>query len=462
MKFSWSLQDILSATNGKLITSGTPTISGFSIDTRSIKENNVFIALSGENFDGHKFIEAAIQKKCSLIIASRIPEDFKPEIPVIKVNDTLKALQDLAEFYRNKHSATFIGVTGSNGKTTTKEMLLHLFSKQAKTSATKGNLNNHIGLPLTILSVPFDTKIAIIEMGMNHQGEIRRLCQIAKPQISIITNIGPAHIGILGSLENIAKAKAEILENLPENGKAIVPGDSEFLSLLAKTSPVKTLSVGTAKNCDYKISDIEMSLSGLSFSINHNSKKIHPQLSTLGKHNAINASIAIAAYIEMGFPPEQAAKDIESFKQVQARMEAHDKDGINVLVDCYNANSSSMKEALSFLGICPARKIAVLGDMRELGNKSEELHREIGKVVSENNIDILITVGEEAKFIANESILNKMNKTNVISLNSNDQAAEYLVGKLKKGDTILFKASRGMHFEKIIQRLWPDLGKELH
>ncbi len=462
MKFNWSLAKILEATQGDLLSDSSPLITGFSTDTRTIEKNNVFIALTGDNFDGHKFIETAVQKKSSVLILSSAPQKLPENTSVILVKDTLKALQDVAGYYRDQHSATFIGVTGSNGKTTTKEMLLHIFSKKLKTFATKGNLNNHIGLPLTILSTPFDTEIAIIEMGMNHLGEIKRLCEIAKPQISIITNIGPAHIGILGNLENIAKAKSEILEKLPENGKAIIPADSEFCNFLKQTSQAKTITVGFTAESDFKLSNVKMDLSGINFSINTEDKNFSCQLSVLGKHNALNASIAIATASATNFDPAEAAEHLSSFKQVQARMEAHEKDGINVLVDCYNANSSSMKEALNFLGICPKRKIAVLGDMRELGDKSEELHREIGKAVSENKIDLLITVGNEAKFIAKEAILNKMSETNVISLNSNAQAAEYLVGKLKKSDTILFKASRGMHFEQIIQSIWPDLGKELH
>ena len=460
---NWTIENLIEGSNGKLISEGHLDITGFSIDSRTLQPGDVFFPIKGENFDGHNFINSAIEQKAAAIILSDLPEHIAPEkTTIIQVKDTVVALQSLARFHRQRHPAKFIGVTGSNGKTTTKEMLSFLFSEFGKTQATEGNLNNHLGLPLTMLRLPLDVKTAILEMGMNHEGEIRFLAEIAKPDIAIITNIGPAHIGILGSLKNIAKAKSEILENLSPNSYAIIPGDSEFTDFLKETTKGKILSIGKANHNDFQLTNYTMHSAKLNFNFCFASNNYEATIPLIGRHNALNALTALAAYKTIGHPITQGLKRLEKMPSINARMELHQQQGKQIILDCYNANPSSMEEALNFLKSTNSPTIAVLGDMKELGEKSQELHFNLGAQAAEANLEQLICVGKDARHIGNGAIKNGMSKDSVSILNSNEDAAELLRERLKKGDTVLFKASRGMHFEEIVKALWPNLGKDLH
>lgn len=459
----WNPELLAKICKGELIHQSDIPINGFSTDTRTIRPGDIYIALSGENFNGHAFVKAALEKKVSGIIISEkvsLPENFS--CFVLKVADCLIALQDCAAHYRKNHSGCFIGVTGSNGKTTTRSMLSYLLSENHRCSSTTGNLNNHIGLPLTLLSTPQDAEYIVLEMGMNHSGEIRDLCKIATPDAALVSNIGPAHIGILGNLKNIASAKAEIFEKLPEKAAAIAPSDTDFTDIFKSTATSGLKTFGKSNAADYKISDVKMSLGEVSFKMTHLETKVICTLPLAGEHNAFNAAAALAIFHSLGFDLASGAKRLESFSAVNARMEKIEKDGINILLDCYNANPGSMTEALKFLSICPGKRIAVLGDMKELGDLSCELHSSIGRLAGELKPELLITVGKESQAIADAAINSGMSRNSVIALNSNDEAAELLRKKLKTGATILFKASRGMHFEKIVQNIWPELAGDLH
>jgi UDP-N-acetylmuramoyl-tripeptide--D-alanyl-D-alanine ligase len=464
MKTDWTPEHIARICNGKVLSSTTNAITGFSTDTRTLKPGNIYIALSGENFNGHQFVEKAFANRaCAAIISEDINYNPKPEDCLIKVKDSLHALQKLAAHYRNQHQGIFIGVTGSNGKTTTRAMIAHLISNLKNCHSTSGNLNNHIGLPLTILGTPQNAEYVILEMGMNHSGEIRHLCSIAKPDAAIVSNIGPAHIGLLGSLENIAKAKAEIFEKLCSNSFAIAPSDTAFTDIFTTATSAPVVTFGQNPNSDYRIDEMSANLNGISFRFSAlNTPPVRCELKLAGKHNIFNAAAALTMYHCLGFNLTQGVEQLKSFTPVGARMETVKKDGVNIILDCYNANPGSTEAAIEYLSNCSKPRIAVLGDMKELGELSKPMHIQVGKKVALMGIDTLLAVGPEAVSIADGAIEAGMDKNSVIALNSSGKAADLLRERIKAGTTILFKASRGMHFEKIVQNIWPDLAEDLH
>ena len=464
MKSDWTATQIAEACGGQLLQTTTKPITGFCIDTRALKPGDLFIALKGENQDGHVYVKKAVEAGATalLIADESATVGLSDSAALIKVDDTLLALQNIAAQRRQQLNSQVIGVTGSNGKTTTRAMLQHLLNMVGTCSATSGNLNNHIGLPLTILGLDAAADYAILEMGMNHQGEIRDLCRIAQPTAALISNIGPAHIGILGSLKNIASAKAEILEQLSELQTAVVPGDSDFTELLRSRTRARLFTFGENSNNDYRISNLQMTVDSVGFTLGGPDGQHSCQLNLAGRHNAFNATAALALFHQLGHSIGDGCRHLASFVPVGARMERVVIDGISILLDCYNANPGSMSEALKFLAVCPSPRIAVLGDMRELGDMAVEMHRQLGVQAAASKPDLLVCVGSDARHIAESARENGLSDQSVIALSSNEQAAELLKVRLIKGSTVLFKASRGMHFETIVRKLWPDLGKDLH
>lgn len=449
--------------NGKIIKGNNAKINNVRIDNRKVEEGDLFVALIGENHDAHKFVTSAVKEGASAVIVSSDKTGDTGEATVIRVDDTLLALQRLAHARRSKLDSYFIAVTGSNGKTTTRSMINCILSGFANCSATSGNLNNHIGLPMTLLSISPDSKYSVLEMGMNHAGEIRALCSIAEPNAAVISNIGPAHIGILGSLENIAKAKAEILENLKPNSPAVLPGDSQFIDLLKEVAANTDYSTfGEKEGNDYRIAKLNMKADSVDFVLETPIGNKRVELGLAGYHNAYNAAAALALCHKIGCDLDKSIERLKTFAPVGARMERISKEGVDILLDCYNANPASMKEALRYLSICSGKKIAVLGDMRELGSMSEELHRKLGKQAANANLDMLVCVGDQIKATVDSAIDNGMNPDSVILVNSCESTADLLREQMKKGVTVLFKASRGLHFEKIVHNLWPDLNMDLH
>ncbi|HEY9071165.1 MAG TPA: UDP-N-acetylmuramoyl-tripeptide--D-alanyl-D-alanine ligase [Candidatus Ozemobacteraceae bacterium] len=462
----WSFSDLLAATGG-VHTGGSPRpITGFSIDSRTLAPGDVFVAFKGERTDGHAYIAQAIAKGAAAIVSARWVEGSEPtesDPAWIRCDDPLRALQDAARFHRARHKALFIGVTGSNGKTTTKEMLLHLFSGISKTWATTGNFNNDIGLPLSLVRIPLATETAIIEMGMNHAGEIRFLAGIARPHAAIITNIGPAHIGNLGSLENIALAKAEILEGLAPDGLAVLPGDDPWLTSLRAKTRARVASFGFGPGCDCNGQNVSMEADAISMDVSYGGSRAHARLGLLGRHNALNALGALSLFVSLGRRPlAEGVALLERFSPVAARMESHEIDGKRVILDCYNANPSSMKQAVEYLAVCKGRRVAVLGDMRELGDQSEALHRDLGAAVARLGLDRLVAVGEQAQYIAQAALQAGMAPVSVHPCGDVGEASKLLETLLLRGDTVLLKASRGMHFESIVKALWPSLPCDLH
>jgi UDP-N-acetylmuramoyl-tripeptide--D-alanyl-D-alanine ligase len=460
---NYTAKKIAEICGGELKNDNGKSIKKVCIDNRKVEEGDLFVALIGENHDAHKFVSSSIEKGAVAVIVSSDDIGETGDASVIKVPDTLVALQKLAHAKREELDSLFVAVTGSNGKTTTRSMITHILSGFAKCSTTTGNLNNHIGLPLTILGIDSDSKYSVLEMGMNHPGEIRTLCSIASPDAAVISNVGPAHIGILGSLENIAKAKSEILEQLKPGSKAVLPGDSEYVELLKKVAANTDYSTfGEKEGNDYRITELDMKTDSISFSFVTpvGTKKV--ALNLAGHHNAFNAAAALAICHKIGCDIDKSIERLKSFVPVGARMERINRDGVEVLLDCYNANPASMQEALRYLSICSGKKIAVLGDMRELGTMSDELHRKLGQQAAASGLDLLGCVGESVKNTVDSAIDNGMNPNSVILVNSCEDTADLLKGQMKKGVTVLFKASRGLHFEKIVHALWPDLKMDLH
>ncbi|PKL48010.1 MAG: UDP-N-acetylmuramoyl-tripeptide--D-alanyl-D-alanine ligase [Candidatus Riflebacteria bacterium HGW-Riflebacteria-2] len=461
---NWTARQIARACEGQLLRDSNLPINGFSIDTRTLQPGNLFVALKGENQDGHLYAAKAVDAGAAALLISNetAVAGLSDKVAIIKATDALTGLQKIAQKRRGQLQSKVIGITGSNGKTTTRAMLQHLLASVGRCSATSGNLNNHIGLPLTILGLDATADYAVLEMGMNHQGEIRDLCRISQPDAALISNIGPAHIGILGSLKNIALAKAEILESLSEKQIAVVPGDTEFSELLRQATKAGLVYFGAGENNDYRISELQMTVEGVSFRLTAPDSSSDCKLHLAGRHNAFNATAALALFHQLGHDLQKGCQLLESFAPVSARMERVEVAGINILLDCYNANPGSMSEALSFLNVCPAPRIAVLGDMRELGDMAVSMHRQLGVQAAASRPELLVCVGADAAHIAAAARENGMAEASVIALSSNEEAAEVLKDRLIKGSTVLFKASRGMHFETIVRSLWPDLGKDLH
>ncbi len=451
---------------GRLVHQGTRVPTGVSIDSRTVQPGDIFFAIKGDRFDGHAFIGNAVNSGASTIVAAQPrPAGTDPGCHWIDVPDPLVALQDLARAARKQHAARFIGITGSNGKTTTKELTAALLGTRHPTWATQGNLNNHIGLPLSLLRLPAETRAAVIEMGMSARGEIEFLAGIAKPQIGVITNVGPAHLEHLGSLENIAAAKGELLQALPADGCAVLNADDTYYRLLRGLAPatatVRTFAFGG--DADLVAEELSVLPDGLSIALRHQGReRAKLRLPLLGRHNAANAMAALLVYLHLGGTFVDGIEHLSRVRPINSRMEPVAIDGMRLIQDCYNANPSSMQTAVHFLGVCTGRRIAVLGDMRELGPTSPSLHEKLGQQVAEAKIDMLVVAGELAQHIAQGALAAGMPAAQVHACRDAQEAARVLRLELRAHDTILVKASRGMHFETIITAVWPALKPDLH
>ncbi len=445
-----NVKDLLNITDGSLIVGNSEfNLDGrdFVKDSREVKEGDIYVALKGEKFDGNDFYLDAVNKgaKVCIITKNLTDEELKIVknkcINIIKVEDTLGALQKIAKFKRNLYNIPVVAITGSVGKTSTKDMIASVMKEKYNTLKTEGNYNNEIGVPLTILRLNNEEAMCI-EMGMNHFGEIRKLTNIARPTIAVITNIGTAHIGNLGSRENILKAKMEILEGLIGN-TVIINNDNDLLNKWAIENKDKynIITYGIKNNSKFMAKSIKSYENKSEFYIN-NQKIIVP---VGGEHFVLNSLCAIAVGNELNIPMDKIAEGIKNLDLSKKRMEIIKNEiGTTIINDTYNANYDSMKAAIEYLKeIKNKRKIAVLGDMLELGSYSEKLHKDVGLLV-DKNIDILITVGKESKYIAEKS-----NAKEIYEFDSNNQAIEKLKSIITKDDVILLKASNSMNFNEI-------------
>lgn len=438
------IKEILKITNGKLICGDEDLdIQNFEKDTRIIQKGDMYVAIKGEKFDGNDFYKDAINKGAVACLMSKEPDEKIGSI--VLVENTVKAIQQIAAYKRSQVDIPVVAVTGSVGKTSTKDIVAAVMSQKYKVLKTQGNLNNDIGLPFTLLRL-HDENAIVVEMGMNHFGEISLLTSIAKPTLAIITNIGTAHIGNLGSRENILKAKLEILEGLQGNS-VIINNDNDLLSNWAEKNKEKyniiTYGINN-KNSKYVAEDIHSYEDRSEYRID--GKEVVVPVG--GEHFVLNSLCAIAVGRYFDIPMTKITEGISGFELTKGRMEIEKaKCGASIINDTYNANYDSMKAAIEYLEkIEGKRKIAVLGDMKELGEYSESLHRKVGEEVKD--IDILITIGELAKCIEETADVREM-----LHFDNNESALEYLKKIMKKDDIILLKASNSMKFGDIAKEL---------
>ncbi|HZJ82352.1 MAG TPA: UDP-N-acetylmuramoyl-tripeptide--D-alanyl-D-alanine ligase [Clostridia bacterium] len=457
---SFTIGQIIEATGGEILNHDpsllNTKIHGVSTDTRKVKKRELFIPLVGDLFDGHAFIDRAVKKGAGAILSHLDETEYPYDIPVIKVGDTLKALQDLAYFHRNRFNIPIIGITGSNGKTTTKDMVASVLSKEYDVLKTEGNLNNEIGLPLTLLRLEDKHQVGVIEMGMSDLGEIRRLAQIASPTIAVITNIGVSHIENLATRENILKAKKEIFDYFTHENVGILNGDDELLATIEGKLPFKIIYYGTKDGMDLKANNIgTLGGKGVSYDLEQDGERVSIELGIPGKHNVYNSMVVVAIGMIMGMDMYNIIDGLKAFRTGEMRLNIFTTTrGITVIDDVYNASPDPMKATIEILkDLGNGRRIAILGDMLELGSYSEEAHLDVGKFVVNNQIDILITLGNESRLIGEGAKISGMDTECIIHKESNKDVIELLDTILNQDDIILVKGSRGMKMEEIVDYL---------
>lgn len=422
-------------------------------DTRDAVPNGLFIPITGERFDGHAFLLQAIQSGAIASLwenGKEVPHDLPSDFILFVVEDTLKAMQELAKLYLNQVQPKVIAITGSNGKTTTKDLVSSVVSTVYRTHATKGNFNNHIGLPLTILSMSEDCEVLVLEMGMNHFGEISLLSKIAEPHLSVITNIGESHIEFLGSREGIAKAKLEILDGM--NGKGLLIADGDEPLLLQEDHATETLYCGFSEKNNYFISDIEPGEKGYKFQINNKDHVFHIQL--IGTHNVKNAAYAVAVGRALQMSDHEIQKGFDILKMTGMRLETvAGKNGTLLINDSYNASPTSMSAAIDTIKNLPEKRkrVIVLGNMYELGQEEEALHRKVAESITAPISDVIL-IGDKAKWIG-EEVMKRGQSLSISMYDQKEKALEELEKLLGPDTVILFKASRLAALETLVESL---------
>lgn len=439
--------EIVEATRGILVSGNKDDeINFFSQDSRQMTNGGMYIPLKGERFDGHNFIESAFQTGAQAIISEK-DVNYEDKI-VIKVKDTHQALKDMASYLRNHRPVKVVGVTGSVGKTSTRDMVYSVVKQKYKTLKTEGNYNNEIGLPLTILRY-HDEEVLVLEMGMNHLQEMSRLSMIARPDIACITNVGTAHIGELGSRENILKAKLEIINGMKEGSTLIINQDNDMLQTV-ELPHLNVVRVGKGKEASIQASHIVLEETKSSFEVEYQGKKEIIEVPVQGEHNISNALIAIAVGIELNISLEDIKKGIQEFKLTKNRMDILEKNHKTVIDGTYNASVDSMKSSIDVLANYKKRKVAILADMLELGDYSQQLHEEVGSYVASKGIDILVCVGKEAKYIYQKA---RESMKDVYYFESNQEVIARLDELLKEDDVILVKGSHSMNLKEVVENI---------
>lgn len=425
------------------------------IDSRKIEKDGIFIAAKGEKVDGHSFIPSAAERGALGVICECRPEDCR--IPYILVKDSFQALKDLAEFYRMQLTIPVVGITGSVGKTSTKEFIAAVLAQKYRVLKTQGNFNNEVGLPLTVLSIREEHQAAVLEMGISDFGEMHRLSKIARPDICVMTNIGQSHLENLGSRDGILKAKSEIFDFMNPDGHVLVNGDDDKLAGLPKKGNHAPVHFGFDPKNEIFASDIlSRGLQG-THAVIHASMQVFPvEIPLPGEHMVRNALAATGVGFLMGLTAQEIKEGISAVESVGGRSNVMKLPYCTLIDDCYNANPASMRSALDLLSTATGRKVAILGDMFELGEEEKLLHGGIGDYAAQKEIDVLICAGTLAKCIYEKAI---GEKTVRHYFQDRDEMLKALPGLLKRQDTILVKASHGMQFEKVVEQIAksPDL-----
>lgn len=464
-----TLADVIEGLSGARLPQATQPVSQFVVDSREAWTGAVFVALRGERTDGHLYVNDAFSRGA---IAAFVDRDVESEAPIfdmragnllpgaialpicLRVPDTLAALQDLARWWRGRFPGLrVIGITGSVGKSSTKELIAAVLSRQFNTLKSEGNLNSEIGLPLTVLRIDETHERAVLEMGMYARGEIAMLCAIARPVVGVVTIVGPVHLERLGTIENIALAKAELIDALPDDGVAILNYDDLRVRDMAESTRARTLYYGLDPAADLWADGIEsMGLEGVRFILHYQGESMHVQVPLLGRHSVHTALRAAAVGLAEGMIWDQILEGLQD-QRAQLRLVAvPGPNGSTILDDTYNASPESTIAALNLLEELEGRKIAVLGDMLELGTQEDEGHRKVG-LRALDVASILVTVGERGRIIAQEARRNGMPADRVRICASNDEAIAYLKDVVWPGDIVLVKGSRGLHMEDIVNAL---------
>lgn len=413
-------------------------VAGWSVDTRTQNAGDVYFALRGPVHDGHDFVHVAVEKGAAAVVVERT---FGIEEELV-VSDSLRSLQQLAAWARQEWGGTVVGVTGSAGKTTTKDAIAHLLSAGAPVGKTVGNFNNHVGVPLSILRLPDDCRAAVLEMGMNHAGEIRELAAIARPQMGVVTNVGYAHVEFFDSIEGVAAAKRELIEGLPSDGVAVLNADDPRVARFREVHPGRSVTFGFAEDADVRAERIESLRSGMRF----RAVGMDYETGLTGRHAVSNLLAAIAVAREFGIAPERLREPVRTFAVGKMRGERIEWGGMIVWDDCYNSNPEAARSMIDVLRETPAeRRIAVLGEMLELGESASELHRQVGEYAAGRGIDLVIGVHGAAQSLARAAGGEYFGEP--------EEAGDYLRSIARAGDALLFKGSRGVHMERAMERL---------
>lgn len=460
---TWIVSDILVATGGNLVC-GTPgqTAASVSTDSRRVSPADLFIGLKGETHDGFDFVDDVVARGVSVLIVNEDRTETllwkrlsRKGVACITVPDTVRALGDLARFHRERSGVSTVAITGSNGKTTTRKMTTAVVARRFSTLATTGNFNNEIGLPLTLLRLSHAHQWAVVELGMNHFGEIRRLSAICKPDIGVITNVGPAHLEGVGSIEGVMQAKGELLENLSKSGTAILNADDERVILLKKQAVSKTLLFGRSPAAEVRAEAIREKEHRISFLLKTPVGDTPVTLNSPGQFMVSNALAAAATGYCLGIGIEEIKGALESFRPISGRMNVLTTgSGNHIIDDTYNANPDSMKVAISTLKQLSKgeRRLIVLGDMFELGEAAARLHHEIGAFAADSGADRLYAAGSFAETVAEGAASRGMDR-NRIQTGTRASISADLIKRLAPGDWVLVKGSRAMAMEVVVKRL---------
>lgn len=447
-----TLSNIAKAVNGTLMNGESVKdieAEGMVLDSRKVEKNYVFIATKGERVDGHSFIDDVFDKGALAVICENPPKN--PKGPYILVNDSFQALKAAASFYREQLDIKVVGITGSVGKTSTKEFIASVLETRFTVLKTEGNFNNEIGLPLTVLKIRDGVEVAVLEMGISDFGEMHRLSSIAKPDVCVITNIGQCHLENLGTRDGILKAKTEIFDFMKEDGYTCINGDDDKLATINEVKGKKPLFFGKTDTNDIYASDYHNNgLSGSDVVIHYADKSFGANIPLPGEHMVYNALAATAVGKVFGLTDKEIIRGIEAVKPVGGRSHIIQEDKVTIIDDCYNANPVSMKAALDLLSMANTRKVAILGDMFELGDNENDMHEEVGSYAAYKNTDIIICVGNLCRYMYEGAKEIKDSKSACYYFETKDELKEHLKELLREGDTVLVKASHGMHFEELV------------
>jgi len=460
-----TVANILDATGGALA-QGTPEapVTGVSTDTRTVGVGDLFIALEGEKFDGHDYVQAACERGAAAVLVSRWDLDGVEGLPVVVASDTTVAYGALAAWWRCRMPARVVGITGSNGKTTTKDMLAHILSRKGATLKSHANHNNHIGVPETLLSIRSEHVFAVVEMGTNHPGEIEYLASLVRPDVGIITNVGSSHLEAFGTPRGVAREKACLLDTIVPGGLAVLSADVTWSRKLAKRHRGRVTSFGLGPGAEWRAAAVWADRELTRFVVSGWREAI--TVPVVGQWQVCNCLAAMAAAEEMGVSVPEAAWQLLSFSPPKMRMNLREMGGISAIIDCYNANPESMRAAVQTLIARRGggRRVAVLGDMLELGRTAERAHKGLGTLVGTLGIDLLCAVGEWGTEISRAAMRCGMAPESVFATGDKRQAAAWLTGRLTPGDTVLFKGSRGVRLEEVAEDVaaWAASGETAH